>query len=60
MSRLKLKPKRVQDILKKNQKSISKEGVAAYDAAAKKALEDKYPGMYIPETRITPGINRSR
>ena len=60
MSRLKLKPKRVQDILKKNQKSISEEGVAAYDAAAKKALEDKYPGMYIPETRTTPGIYRSK
>ena len=26
--------------------------MAAAEAAAKKALEEKYPGMYIPETRI--------
>ena len=42
------------------QKSISPKGMASASAAAKKAIEKKYPGMYIPETRITPGINRSR
>jgi hypothetical protein len=60
MARPKLKSKNVQDILKQNQKDISKKGVAAYDAAAKKALEDKYPGIFMPETRTTPGINRAR
>lgn len=50
--------KRVEDILKKNQKKISPKGVAAADAAAKKALEDKYPGMFIPTTRRTAGLNR--
>ena len=34
------------------QKQISKKGMAAAEAAAKKALEEKYPGMYTPETRI--------
>ncbi len=34
------------------QKQISPKGMAAAEAAAKKALEEKYPGMYIPETRI--------
>jgi hypothetical protein len=60
MARIRLKPKHVKDILKQNEKDISKKGVAAYDAAAKKALEDKYPGMFIPNTRTTPGINRAR
>ena len=41
-------------------KSISPKGMASASAAAKKALEDKYPGMYIPETRITPGFYRSK
>ena len=60
MARIRLKPKHVKDILIQNEKDISKKGVAAYDAAAKKALEDKYPGMFIPNTRTTPGINRAR
>jgi len=34
------------------EKLISKKGMAAAEAAARKAIEDKYPGMYIPETRI--------
>ena len=38
--------------MKEYQKSISPQGVAAAEAAARKAIEDKYPGMYIPETRI--------
>ena len=51
-------PKKVQDILKQNQKVISPKGVAAADAAAKKAIEDKYPGMFVPSTRRTAGVNR--
>ena len=42
------------------QKSISPKGMASASAAAKKALEDKYPGMFIPGTRTTSGINRAR
>jgi hypothetical protein len=47
-----------EEIIKSFQKSISKKGVAASDAAAKKAIEKKYPGMFIPETRTTPGVKR--
>lgn len=52
--------KKIQDILKQNQNNISPKGVAAADAAAKKALEDKYPGMFnsTPTVRRTAGINR--
>lgn len=50
--------KKVQDILKQNQKQISPKGVAAAEAAAKKAIEEKYPGMFIPSTRRTAGLNR--
>jgi len=42
------------------QKSITSKGVASADAAAKKALEERYPGMFIPQTRTTPGVNRAR
>jgi len=49
-----------EETLKENQKRISPEGVAAADAAAKKALEEKYPGMFIPGTRTTAGVYRAR
>jgi hypothetical protein len=52
--------KRREEILKQSQESISPESMARYEADAKKALEKKYPGMFIPETRKTPGINRAR
>ena len=38
------------------QKQISPEGVAAAEAAAKKALEKKYPGMFIPKKRYNTMI----
>ena len=41
-------------------KSISPKGMASASAAAKKALEDKYPGMFVPGTRKTAGLNRAR
>ena len=51
--------KKVQDILNQNQKQISPKGVAAADAAAKKAIEAKYPGMFnVPTVRRTAGVNR--
>jgi hypothetical protein len=40
--------------MKEYQKQISPKGVAAAEAAAKKAIEDKYPGLFIPETKISP------
>ena len=40
------------------QKSISPEGMAKANADAKKAIEKKYPGMFIPETRTTPGVKK--
>jgi len=52
--------KKVQDILKQNQKDISNKGVSAAEAEARRAIERKYPGMFLPETRRTPGINRAR
>ena len=52
--------KRREEILRQSQESISPSGVAAAEAAAKAAIEEKYPGMFLPETRRTPGINRAR
>lgn len=40
------------------QRQISPEGMASASAAARKALEKKYPGMFIPETRTTAGIGK--
>ena len=42
------------------QKQISPKGMASAEAAAKKALQEKYPGIFILETRKTAGIHRSR
>ena len=44
--------------IKEFQKQISPQGVAKANADAKKALENKYPGMFIPETRTTPGVKK--
>jgi hypothetical protein len=40
------------------QKSISPEGMAKANADAKRALEKKYPNMFIPETPTSTRINR--
>ena len=45
-------------VLKEYQKQISPKGVAKANADAKKALEKKYPGMFIPETRTTSGVKK--
>ena len=47
-----------QDALDAYQKSIRPEAVAKANLDAKKALEKKYPGMFLPETRTTPGVKR--
>jgi hypothetical protein len=62
------KPKKLTDSQKREQvlkdfgMTISDTGVAAAEAAAKKALEQKYPGMFnnLPKTRTAPGLNRGR
>ena len=46
------------DAIKEFQKSISPKGVAAAEAAAKKAIEKKYPGMFIPQTRTKAGVKK--
>jgi hypothetical protein len=38
------------------QKQISPKGMASSSAAAKKAIENKYPGMFVPDTRTTAGV----
>jgi hypothetical protein len=42
------------------EKQISPQGVAKANADARKALENKYPGMFIPETRTTPGVKTKK
>jgi hypothetical protein len=49
---------KAQKEMKKLQNEISPKGVAAAEAAAKKAIEKKYPGMFIPETKIAPSVGR--
>ena len=44
--------------IKEFQKQISPQGVAKANADAKKALEKKYPGMFIPETRTKAGVKK--
>ena len=46
--------------IKEYQKQISPKGIAAAEAAAKKAIEKKYPGLFIPETKISSPGRRSR
>jgi len=48
------------EAIKEFQKEISPKGMAAAEAAARKALEEKYPGMFIPEKRIAPAPKRGR
>jgi len=40
------------------QKSITPQGMAKANADAKKAIEKKYPGMFVPETRTTAGVKK--
>jgi hypothetical protein len=49
-----------QKVLRDFGMSISPKGVAAADAAARKALEKKYPGMFIPQTRTKPGVRKGK
>jgi hypothetical protein len=66
MAMSKKKPKPKPTVLKGKaaidayKKSISHKGMAKAEAAAKKAIEDKYPGMFIPETKIPIRGRRDR
>jgi hypothetical protein len=42
------------------QNQVSKAGVAKAEANARKAIDNKYPGLYIPGTRTSPDLARSR
>jgi len=46
------------DAIKEYQKQISPKGMATAEAAAKKAIEKKYPGMFILETRTKAGVKK--
>jgi len=51
---------RGQDALDAYQRSIRPEAIAQANLDAKKALDKKYPGMFLPEVRETAGIHRSK
>jgi hypothetical protein len=40
------------------QRQISPQGMAQADAAARKALDAKYPGLYVPPARTTAGVKK--
>ena len=40
------------------QKSLTPAEIAKVEALAKAALEKKYPGMFIPETRTKAGVKK--
>jgi hypothetical protein len=40
------------------QRQVSPKGVAAMEANARKALEKKYPGLYVPTARTTAGVKK--
>jgi hypothetical protein len=54
------KPKKLtgEAAIREFQKQISPKGMAKFQADAKAALEKKYPGMFIPQTRTTPGVKK--
>ena len=42
------------------QKQVSPKGVAAAEAQARKAIDKKYPGLYIPEVRVAKTADEAR
>jgi len=49
---------KAQSEMKKFQNQISPKGVAAAETAARKAIEKKYPGMFVPQTRTKAGVKK--
>jgi len=50
----------VNDAISEYQREISPRGVQAAERAAREAIEKKYPGMFIPETRTKPGVRKRK
>ena len=48
------------DAIREYEKQISPEGMAAAEAAAQRALELKYPGVFETKIRNTAGLYRSK
>lgn len=44
--------------IKAYQREISPKGMAEAEAAARKALDAKYPGLYLPQARTTAGVKK--
>jgi hypothetical protein len=40
------------------QKQVSPKGVASMESKALKALNDKYPNLYLPQIRTTAGVKK--
>jgi hypothetical protein len=40
------------------QKQVSPKGVAASEAKARKAIDNQYPGLYVPAVRTTAGVKK--
>jgi hypothetical protein len=40
------------------QKQVSPKGVAKAESDARKAIDNKYPGLYVPATRTTAGVKK--
>ena len=59
-SKRELMPLKGKEAIDAYQRSIRPENIAKENFAAKKALEKKYPGMFLPEVRDTAGIHRSK
>ena len=44
--------------LKAFQNQIAPKGMAKFEADARKAIEKKYPGMFVPQTRTKAGVKK--
>jgi len=44
--------------IKAYQEQVSPKGMASAEAKARKALDKKYPGLYLPEIRTTAGVKK--
>ena len=46
------------DAVAELQRQVSAKGVAKAEANARKAIDNKYPGLYVPATRTTAGVKK--
>jgi hypothetical protein len=52
------KPLTGMDAVAELQRQVSAKGVAKAEANARKAIDNKYPGLYVPAVRTTPGVKK--